>query len=136
MTDLRKAAKQALEALTCTGEDDDLGHRCGHCDDYVDRNGLVRAALRAALEQQAEPVASLMTNVQSGDVEVVWNDDGFDREMWHETPLYTAQPQCKPLTDKEIWEIHDACIPPAEGYVSPVEFARAIEQAHGIGEKP
>ena len=40
----------ALDALTCTGESDDPGHRCGHCDDYVDRNGQVRAALRARLE--------------------------------------------------------------------------------------
>ena len=39
----------ALDALTCTGESDDPGHRCGHCDDYVDRNGQVRAALRARL---------------------------------------------------------------------------------------
>ena len=31
------------------------------------------------------------------------------------------------LTEKEIWEIHDRCIPPTEGYVSPVDFARAIE---------
>ena len=52
MNDLRAAAQQALEALTCTGEGDDPGHRCGYCDDYVDRNGPVRAALRAAL---AEP---------------------------------------------------------------------------------
>jgi len=35
--------------------------------------------------------------------------------------------QRKPLTDEEIWEIHDRCIPPTEGYVSPVDFARAIE---------
>ena len=40
----------ALDALTCTGEADDPGHRCGHCDDYVDRNGQVRAALRARLD--------------------------------------------------------------------------------------
>lgn len=55
MTTLREAAQMALDALTCTGEHDDPGHRCGYCDDYVDRNGLVRAALRAALEEQ--PVA-------------------------------------------------------------------------------
>ena len=46
-TELMQAA---LDALTCTGESDDPGHRCGHCDDYVDRNGQVRAALRARLE--------------------------------------------------------------------------------------
>lgn len=51
--------RKALEALTCSGEPDDPGHRCGHCDDYVDRNGPVRAALRAELErlETVEPVA-------------------------------------------------------------------------------
>ena len=42
--------RKSDDALTCTGESDDPGHRCGHCDDYVDRNGQVRAALRARLE--------------------------------------------------------------------------------------
>ena len=54
LTALRKQdealMQAALDALTCTGESDDPGHRCGHCDDYVDRNGQVRAALRARLE--------------------------------------------------------------------------------------
>ena len=54
LTALRKQdealMQAALDALTCTGESDDPGHRCGHCDDYVDRNGHVRAALRARLE--------------------------------------------------------------------------------------
>ena len=53
LTALRKQddalMQAALDALTCTGESDDPGHRCGHCDDYVDRNGQVRAALRARL---------------------------------------------------------------------------------------
>ena len=54
LTALRKQddalMQAALDALTGTGESDDPGHRCGHCDDYVDRNGQVRAALRARLE--------------------------------------------------------------------------------------
>ena len=53
LTALRKQdealLQAALDSLTCTGESDDPGHRCGHCDDYVDRNGQVRAALRARL---------------------------------------------------------------------------------------
>ena len=54
----RELLRQVLETLTCTGEDDDPGHRCACCDDYVDRNGPVRKALRTALEQPAvEPVA-------------------------------------------------------------------------------
>ena len=56
LTALRKQDTElmqaALDALTCTGESDDPGHRCGHCDDYVDRNGQVRAALRARLESK------------------------------------------------------------------------------------
>jgi len=48
-----EAMKQALEALTCSDEHDDPGHRCSHCDDYVDRNGPVRAALRAAITEAA-----------------------------------------------------------------------------------
>ena len=56
LTALRKQdealMQAALDALTCTGESDDPGHRCGHCDDYVDRNGQVRAALRARLESK------------------------------------------------------------------------------------
>jgi hypothetical protein len=50
----REVVEQALEALSCSGEPDDPGHRCGACDDYVDRNGVVRSALRAALEQRQE----------------------------------------------------------------------------------
>mgnify|MGYP006362035799 CR=1 FL=1 len=49
----------ALDALTCTGESDDPGHRCGHCDDYVDRNGQVRAALRARLESKQEDIIAM-----------------------------------------------------------------------------
>ncbi len=59
---LLEVARAALEALNCSGESDDPGHRCGHCDDYVDRNGVVRAALcdaiSAAEAQQAEPPTS------------------------------------------------------------------------------
>jgi hypothetical protein len=47
---LEKLARESLHVLTCSEEDDDPGHRCSHCDDYVDRNGPHRNALRAALE--------------------------------------------------------------------------------------
>jgi hypothetical protein len=46
--------------------------------------------------EQSEPVASLMTHLQSGDVELVWNDDGFDRAMWAETPLCKCPVRQKP----------------------------------------
>lgn len=43
--------RQALDTLGCTHEDDDPGHRCGHCDDYVDRNGTLRSAITKELSQ-------------------------------------------------------------------------------------
>ena len=48
---LIEAARAALDALSCDGGPDDPGHRCSHCDDYVDRNGPVREALRVALDK-------------------------------------------------------------------------------------
>jgi hypothetical protein len=52
MSDLKKAAQQALEALeNCTSEH---GHRCNRCDSEVDEGGRVITALRAALAQQEE----------------------------------------------------------------------------------
>ncbi len=50
---LLDAARGALDALSCSGEPDEPGHRCTHCDDYVDRNNAVRNQLRAALGEQA-----------------------------------------------------------------------------------
>ena len=54
LTALRKQdtelIRQMLDALECNGEPDDPGHRCGHCDEYVDRNSVLRKAARARLE--------------------------------------------------------------------------------------
>jgi len=92
-------------------------------------------ALRAQLEQpELGPVAL----IRDGVLRWYIPHEHYSRPAWtaHSTHmLYTHPPQRKPLTEEEIWEIHDRCIPPAEGYVSPVDFARAIETAHGIGEE-
>ena len=42
--------RQLVEALECSGEPDDPGHRCSYCDDYVDRNSRLRNAARLRLE--------------------------------------------------------------------------------------
>jgi hypothetical protein len=46
-------------------------------------------------------------------------------------PLYTTPPQRKPLTDEQIKAIRVACGDPLAIHI---EFARAIEAAHGIKE--
>ena len=48
---LLELLREALEALTCgdTGDDLEDSHRCGRCDEYVDRNAKLRMKIRAAL---------------------------------------------------------------------------------------
>lgn len=52
-------------------------------------------------------------------------------------PLYTAPPHCKPLSDEEILKVYDDMFNQIVGQNyrqrRTVLFARAIEQAHGIG---
>lgn len=58
MTDLRKAAEQALEALAnCNSEH---GHRCNRCDSEVDEGGKVAGVLRAALAAEQAPGAEAL----------------------------------------------------------------------------
>ena len=48
-------------------------------------------------------------------------------------PLYTAPPQRKPLTEADIKGIFDLGLSTWKLSESTVEFARAIEKAHGVG---
>ena len=64
---------------------------------------------------------------------VIYKTAGEDR-----TPLYTAPPQRKPLTDEEIDRVTDQQW--AQNNHKPIyaahrAYARAVEAAHGIGEK-
>lgn len=71
----------------------------------VDMLRAYEEALHVAPQPRAEPVASLMTNIQSGDVEVVWSDDGFNRELWHEAPLYTHAPDDTALLRQALYAL-------------------------------
>lgn len=81
MTDLRTAAQQALDYWEQVAWGDAV------MADKMD-------ALRAALAQQAEPVAWLTP----GQDLHLNNGEGFRFSDW--TPLYTAPPQRKPLTEE------------------------------------
>lgn len=119
-------------------------------------DGFQRAAdaLRVALGQQymtnakgeLEPVTVVQTGVGIGKPEqepvaTVTSETGADISMswWHEpalrvgTKLYTAPPQRKPLTEKEI-ETYRHMIDWTASW-SYINFARAIEAAHGIREE-
>lgn len=75
MTDLRKAAEQALEALAnCNSEH---GHRCNRCDSEVDEGGKVAGVLRAALAAEQAPGAEALRR----DAEL-WRRAKADAERW------------------------------------------------------
>lgn len=122
MSDLRKAAQQALEALETKGEH--------HPKVYE-----AITALRAALAQpEQEPVAWLWQHRETGRTRVPMPDERTATDVaaaWDVIgPLYLAPPQRKPLTEEEIMQL----------WLSQYEanregtnnFARAIEKAHGI----
>jgi hypothetical protein len=135
MTTLRTAAQQALEALEF------LSLEFFMLDPISPgRESTIKAitALRAALaEPVEEPVAKVELMTAGGNAglatRIVEIDDHLRERLRPGQMLYTAPPQRKPLSEEEIDRI-DACIdkftPLREGKRL---FARAIEQAHGIG---
>lgn len=130
MTDLHKAAQQALEALERYSGVDQRA-----CD--------AEEALRAALaEPVREPVAWIHTDPDKPRVRFLeWREDepGY-RGRWVKTPLYLATPQRKPLTDEEIVRIFETPELAGTHFQTPtlkaIAVARAIERAHGIGGQP
>ena len=81
MTDLRKAAEMALEALEGSPE---------LLVDWLDKLREVREALRQALAQpEQEPVAWLWKNIDGH--QVLTDDPDYADGTW--TPLYTAPPK-------------------------------------------
>jgi hypothetical protein len=126
----RAIVEQALEALeNCTSE---YGHRCNRCDSEVDEGGRVVNALRAALAQQAEPVEPVAwMHVLADGYKCV---TGNPIQDW--TPLYTAPPQRKPLTEGALMGAYIDFDRTADTAWSGVEYllrlCRTIERAHGI----
>ena len=116
--------------------------------------GKAKQAIREALaEPEQEPVAwmyhgILHTGTPHDRPSLIWRPEYMDAmsavKGAKATPLYTAPPQRKPLTDAEIdAEFTRECyvsVTFADGTqgialdkVTARDFARAIERAHGIG---
>lgn len=96
------------------------------------------AACREALAQKYEPEPFVwMWNLRSDPIHKGYYEKhpasyGIDvssqKYIW--TPLYTAPPKRKPLTDEKLRAMWANYAPIVGGVL---EFARAIEAAHGIG---
>lgn len=119
----RSVVEQALEALQATG----TGYEPP---DQLRKEMLACRALRAALEQ------SQVEQETVGEAGPMPGTDGFTMTCFRAsdvpagTKLYThPQPKRQPLTDEQII---GAVYGDTVGY-SHIEFARAIERAHGIG---
>ena len=56
---LRALLAEALDAMHCEDDGDGItSHRCGRCDEFVDRNDKVRDRIKAALAEPVEPSES------------------------------------------------------------------------------
>ena len=93
----------------------------------------MRETQRLGQEIEQEPVAWVAEAVCDGQY-----IDGRPRKIWWEckkgvgTAFYTTPPQRKPLTDEQIFVIkHNWITTP---FANHLDFARAIEAAHGIKE--
>ena len=114
--------------------------------DLVYAEASIKAAVAFAAPQPAAqpdtaPAAWAIFS-KDGTAMVMWSRDMPSAKNTAEklglplVPLYTApQPARKPLTDEQIIEIADktqTAEPGTDGYILPISFARAIEQAHSI----
>jgi hypothetical protein len=86
-------------------------------------DGAIKA--HEAKQEYGEPVGEVIRLSVGGDV------DWFSFVPEVGTLLYTAPQQRKPLTDEQIKAIRVDCGNPLAIHI---EFARAIEAAHGIKE--
>lgn len=117
MTTLREAAEMALEAL-----------RVATTPRSEDRQTVLmaQAALLIALaEPEPEPVAYGYRDAR-GNIRLL---NHYETKM-DRIPLYTSPPQRQPLTDGVMCDI---AMKHGLMSVDWIEFARAIERAHGIG---
>lgn len=93
------------------------------------------SALRAALAEPQEPVAWGMRHSDGRIYDCIAPGE-HDREPGRYTvPLYTHPAQQRqPLTEDEAWDMWEAVADRGKkGVHIVIDFARAIERAHGIG---
>ena len=103
---------------------------------YVECPACGSEGARAFPKPEQEPVAWLQIGVgplHEGDVIArTTKPKEWNPEWWKFEPLYTSPPQRQPLTEEQldVLALDDDGLPNSH-----LEFARAIEAAHGIGDK-
>lgn len=129
----RELMQQALEAL-----EDMLGWESLAPQSVQASSKQSLQRLREALAHpDPEPVAWMVYTIDGKSAFVTDNPTGFGPE--HKAlPLYTTPPQREPLTNGEIYTAYITATNQtlrAQDERLAFAFARAIERAHGIGEK-
>ena len=133
----RKAVSGDLDLAGCAyGSNDPDGHRYDNAKKALVTLDKAITALREALTEQPaqqEPVGSLSVRYHRGCKSMTNTDFDYNGDLPEgDYELYTTQPQRKPLTDEQIESIN---VRLAGSRDLARLFARAIEAAHGIGEK-
>jgi hypothetical protein len=121
---LRKAAEQALLVL---------GRRPNSNDSILETMKVI-TVLQAALAQTDDKPIAWMD--REGDV---YKEKPSDNWCPPHMPLYNHPPQSKPLTEDEIELLAVKHAPPIDPAFAQhddfIEFVRAIERKHGIGDE-
>jgi hypothetical protein len=139
MTDLRDAARQALEALETVFMPHHpavIALKAALAEEALQRLSDANQEIEAALEQpEQEPVAWMYVGLNSNNImhgpHLVWRPEHMDAMSAEKgvvaSPLYTHPPrrEWRGLTEEEIQSIHDTY----HKRMGPQEFARAIEAA-------
>ena len=129
----REALKKCDSALAEELSAWDIDPPLHHVLEASNACGPAIAAIDEALAEQPaqqEPVAYLVYDFDAESQYLAFDEELGDMDGCEVTPLYTSPPASKPLTDEQIMEMYNEPRSDAEM----LEFARAIEAAHGIKE--
>ena len=122
----KEALKLALEALeSCDAAHITDGGRQWYDEKLVDK--AITAIKDSLAQPEQEPVGEIVDAIEGA------FKCSFTKMLPVGTKLYTTPPQRKPLSDEEIETYRHMLDWTAEW--SYINFARAIEAAHGIKEK-
>jgi hypothetical protein len=146
MKEALKLAQEALEGVLDDSSKVMDASISGGLYEVVQCREAITAIKEALAQPEQEPVAWQLTFRDEYDNprrEVLYSKKHLDSHVEHNTnvrglicvvtPLYTSPPKRQPLTDGEIWQLVNDCSFNRDLHAD--KFARAIEAAHGIGEK-